>query len=297
MTGADRYRARPALGLAALGDLPGDEETVATVLAAYQAGIRLVDTSPWYGRGAAERRLGRALGELPPGSLAVSTKVGYVVSEGAPWSHREQDFSADATKRSLEASLNLLGVAGVDTVLIHDPEEHMRAAVEGAYPVLHRLRAEGAVRAIGVGTSQTEALARFVRETDLDVVLLAGRYTLLDRRAGDRLLPMCRERGVDVLAGGVFNSGVLADPVPGARYDYTPASAEILARARRLRDRCAAFGVPLAAAALQFPAHHPAVGAVLLGPANRFELRENLRHWRHPVPDELWAELDADGGR
>ncbi|WP_127502831.1 aldo/keto reductase [Actinoplanes solisilvae] len=280
------------LGTAALGDRPDAGEGVATVLAAAEAGITRVDTSPWYGRGAAERRLGQALGQLPPGTLTISTKVGYVVSDD-DWSRREQDFSADATLRSLESSLSRLGVAEVDTVLIHDPEDHMREALVGAYPALHRLRAEGVVRAIGVGMNQTAGPARFVRETDLDVVLVAGRYTLLDRSAGDELLPLCLERGVEVLAGGVFNTGVLANPEPGATYDYAPAPAEIVARAQALQFLCTAYGVPLAAAALRFPARHPAVAAVLLGPAGRAQLAENLRDWDYPIPGELWAELDA----
>lgn len=286
--------AEPALGLAALGDLPGpagDAETVATVLAAARAGITRVDTSPWYGRGAAERRLGTALTGLPPGTLRISTKVGYVVSADLPFQQREQDFSAGATMRSVAASMARLGVSHIDTVLIHDPEERMAEALDGAYPVLHRLRAEGVVRAIGVGMNQTAGPIRFVRETDIDVVLIAGRYTLLDRGAADELLPLCLRRGVRVFAGGVFNTGVLAVPEPGATYDYTPAPPAVLERARELRRRCAGYGVPLPAAALRFPGRHPAVEAVLMGPANRAELAENLRYWDHHVPPRLWSDL------
>ncbi|MCO8277762.1 aldo/keto reductase [Actinoplanes sp. TRM 88003] len=281
--------ARTILGTAALGDRPDEDEAVATVLAAARDGVCGLDTSPWYGRGAAERRVGRALAGLPH-DVTVSTKVGYVVD---PPGDRRQDFSGDAVLRSLEASLNRLGVTAIDTVLIHDPENHMREALEGAYPVLHRLRSEGVVRAIGVGMNEVAGPLRFVRETDLDVVLIAGRYTLLDRSAGDELLPLCRERGVEVWAGGVFNTGVLAVPEPGAHYDYAPASPQILARAKALRYRCAEYGIPLAAAALQFPARHPAVRAVLLGPADRAQLTENLHHWRLPIPDELWSDLNA----
>ncbi|SNY62979.1 aldo/keto reductase [Paractinoplanes atraurantiacus] len=278
-----------ALGVAALGDIPDEDEAVATVLAAHRAGITRVDTSPWYGRGAAERRLGRAVAALPPGSLTISTKVGYVIERA----RREQDFSAAAVERSLAASMDRLGVDSLDTVLIHDPEDHMAAALEQAYPRLHQLRTAGVVRAIGAGMNQTAGLIRFVRETDIDVVLVAGRWTLLDRGAGEALLPECRARGVRAMAGGVFNTGVLVSPEPGARYDYAPAAPAVLERARSLRETCRAYGVPLAAAALQFPARDPAVGAVLLGPADRQQLAQNIEWWRHPVPAALWSELEA----
>jgi D-threo-aldose 1-dehydrogenase len=283
-----------SLGTAALGDLPGEpgrQEAVATVVAAVRDGVRFVDTSPWYGGGAAEERLGEALSSVPAGSVAVSTKVGYVVS---PQARRgTQDFSADATLRSLEASLRRLGVTSVDTVLIHDPDRHERAARDGAYRALHRLRDEGVVRAIGVGMNQTAVLTRFVRETDVDVVLVAGRYTLLDQRAAAELLPECLRRGVQVVIGGVFNSGILADPKPGAHYDYAPADESTLARARALQRICASHGVPLAAAALRFPGRHPAVTRVLMGPGNRGELAANTRHWQLDIPDALWEELAA----
>ncbi|XVV16249.1 aldo/keto reductase [Actinoplanes sp. CA-131856] len=276
-----------ALGVAALGDIADEDEAVETVLAAHRAGVTRVDASPWYGRGAAERRLGRAVALLPPGSLTLSTKVGYVIEAAG----REQDFSAAAIERSLAASMDRLGVDALDTVLIHDPEDRMASALEEAYPLLHRLRAEGVVRAVGAGMNQTAGLIRFVRETDIDVVLVAGRWTLLDRSAGEELLPECRARGVRVMAGGVFNSGVLVSPGPGARYDYAPASPAVLDRARSLGETCRAYGVPLAAAALQFPARDPAVAAVLMGPADRQQLAQNLEWWRHPVPAALWDEL------
>lgn len=276
-----------ALGTAALGDLPDPAEAVATITAAVEAGVRHVDTSPWYGRGAAEQRIGQALAQLPAGAVTVSTKVGYVV----PSDRRAQDFGADAVRRSFEASLRRLGVPRVDTVLIHDPDEHERQALEGAYPMLHRLRAEGVIRAIGVGMNQTAMLTRFVRDTDIDVVLVAGRYSLLDDAAAAELLPLCRERGVDVLVGGVFNSGILADPHPGAHYDYRPADPATLARAVAMQRVCAARGVPLAAAALRFPARNPAVTRVLMGPASRAELCTNLRNWELDIPDGLWAAL------
>jgi D-threo-aldose 1-dehydrogenase len=208
-----------------------------------------------------------------------------------------QDFSAAATLRSFEASLRRLGVLALDTVLIHDPDDHERQALDGAYQVLHQLRDEGVVRAIGVGMNQTAMLTRFVRETDIDVVLVAGRYSLLDRQAADELLPLCQQRSVAVVVGGVFNSGILANPHSGALFDYRPADPPTLARALAMERICAPYGVPLAAAALQFPGRHPAVGSVLMGPRNGTELAANLRNWNLDIPAELWDSLDRGVAR
>jgi D-threo-aldose 1-dehydrogenase len=270
-----------ALGTAALGDSPDPDEAVATMLAAAAAGVRHFDTSPWYGRGEAEQRLGKALTQLPAGSVSVSTKVGYVI----PAQGRVQDFSADAVLRSLDASLHRLGISTVDTVLVHDPDDHERQALDETLPTLHRLKSEGVIRAIGVGMNQTPMLTRFVRDTDIDAVLVAGRYTLLDHKAADELLPLCARRGVLVWVGGVFNSGLLADPHVGASYDYQPVDDETLARALALERIWAERGVPLAAAALRFPARHPAVTEVLIGPRDRAELATGLRHWAMDIPE------------
>lgn len=232
----------------------------------------------------------------------MSTKVGRRLVPGAgrsesegfhgdPTLVRRRDYSAEGVYRSVAESLERMGLDRFDLLLVHDPDDQWDAALAGAVPALQRLRAEGAVRAIGAGMNQTGMLARFVRETDLDCVLVAGRYSLLDRSAAEELLPLCRERGVGVVAATVFNSGVFADPRPGSTFDYAPAPVPVLERALALRDRCAAYGVPLAAAALQFPLRHPDVTAVLVGARSPQEVRANDRLARLPVPDALWAEL------
>ena len=197
--------------------------------------------------------------------------------------------------RSLEESLARLGLDRVDIAYIHDPDDHWQAAIDGAYPALHRLREQGVVRAIGVGINQSPMLARFARETEMDAFLVAGRYTLLDQDALAEVLPVCVERGISVLIGGVMNSGVLADPRPGARFDYDPASPEILDRARRLAETCERWSVPLRAAAIQFPLAHPAVAGLIAGVRRIEHLDEYPEFMRWPIPRGLWDELRASG--
>jgi D-threo-aldose 1-dehydrogenase len=205
------------------------------------------------------------------------------------------DFSATATRRSLEESLERLGLGRVDVLHVHDPDEHHREAVEGALPELVRMRAEGTIGAVSAGMNQAPLLAALVREVDLDCVLLAGRYTLLDQSGLGELLPACVERGVAVLAGGVFNSGLLADPRPGARFDYRPADAATLARALALQEVCARHGVPLAAAALQFPLGHPAVATVVVGARSPAEIAADVDLFDLEIPGALWADLKRSG--
>ncbi|WP_078852198.1 aldo/keto reductase [Streptomyces sp. NRRL B-3229] len=302
---------RLGLGTSPLGGLfsaVDDDQAAATLDAAWSAGVRYFDTAPHYGAGLAERRLGHFLtaSGLPRTEYTVSTKVGRLLVPGdsAPGDEafdvdeglvRVRDYSADGVYRSLADSLERSGLDAFDIVLIHDPDDHWEEAVRGAYPALARLRSEGGVRAIGAGMNQTAMLTRFVRETDLDCVLVAGRYSLLDRTAAEELLPLCAEREVGVLVGGVFNSGVLAAPAPGATFDYAPAPETVLRRARALAERCAAHGVPLAAAALQFPYRHPAVTSVVLGARTAREIAENVDHARREIPQKLWDELDALG--
>ena len=203
------------------------------------------------------------------------------------------DFSYDAAMRSVEGSLERLRVDRVDLLYIHDPDDHFDQALGGAYRALDKLRAEGTVRAIGVGMNHSAPLARWVRETDIDCVLLAGRYTLLDQSGITDLLPIATERSVTVNIGGVFNSGILADPRAGASYDYSPIdpASATLQRALKLKNACAEYGVPLAAAALQFPMAHPAVGAVLTGVRSVDELDSNINHFHWPIPSALWQDL------
>ncbi|ONI92017.1 aldo/keto reductase [Saccharothrix sp. ALI-22-I] len=290
--------------LAGLFSAVAEDQAATALEAAWAAGIRYFDTAPHYGAGLAERRLGTFFATRPRAEFTVSTKVGrlLVPGESARGSEgfydeqgvvRVRDYSAEGVYRSLAESLERSGLDSFEIVLIHDPDHHWEESVTGAYPALARLRAEGAVRAIGAGMNQTAMLSRFVAETDIDCVLLAGRYSLLDRSAADDLLPLCAEREVGVLVGGVFNSGILADPAPGATYDYFPASDDVWRRVRALAARCAEHGVPLAAAALQFPLRHPAVTGVVVGARSAREVTENTVHATTAIPEELWAELDG----
>ncbi|MFG3052704.1 aldo/keto reductase [Kitasatospora sp. NPDC048239] len=300
-----------AFGAAAIGNLftpvaSGDAREA--VSAAWECGIRYFDTAPHYGLGLSERRLGQVLRELPREEFTVSTKVGRLLEPSAaggddladgfavPATHRRVwDFTAEGVRRSLESSLERLGLDRIDIVYLHDPDDHPREAVELAYPALERMRAEGTVGAIGVGMNHAGALARFVQECDLDLVLLAGRYSLLDQSGLHELLPRALARGVDVVVGGVFNSGLLADPRPGSTFDYAAAPDVLLQRALALKALCAGHGVPLRAAALQFPLGHPAVTSVLVGARNAAEVRDAAAMIRHPVPAALWADLSDAG--
>jgi D-threo-aldose 1-dehydrogenase len=248
------------------------------------------------------------LAGLPRESFVLSTKVGRLARPldpgesadphgfvDAPDGKRVWDFSRDGVRRSLEESLARLDLDRVDAVYLHDPDDHEREACEWAFPALAELRDAGVVRAIGAGMNQAEMLTRFVRRFDLDVVLVAGRYSLLDQRALAELLPACAERGVAVVVGGVFNSGLLADPRPGAPFDYAPAPPELVDRALRLQQVCARHGAPLRAAALAFPFGHPAVTSVLVGVRSVAELEEDVALYARGVPGELWAELLATG--
>jgi D-threo-aldose 1-dehydrogenase len=301
-----------SFGGAAIGNLftaVTDDDARAAVDAAWDGGIRFFDTAPHYGLGRSERRLGAALGDRPRDQYVISTKVGRLLEPASAAGRgagvgrddegfdvpgdlvRRFDYSADGVRRSLEASLGRLGLDRVDIALIHDPDAHGEQALREAYPALARLRAEGVVRAIGVGMNQTAMLTRFVRETDIDVVLVAGRYTLLDQTAADALLPAALQRGVSVIAGGVFNSGVLAAPTPDATYDYAAAPGSLISRALRLQEICGQAGVPLRAAAARFPLAHPAVASVLIGARNAAEVTDAITLRGLDIPSELWESL------
>jgi D-threo-aldose 1-dehydrogenase len=297
---------RLGLGCAPIGGLyePVSEAAARAVVdRAWEHGLRLFDTAPLYGSGLSERRVGAALRDRPRDELVLSTKVGRLLRagrepdaafEGAPPLAPVFDFSYDGVLRSLDESLERLALDSVDVVYIHDPDDHFDKALAGAYPALERLRDEGVVRAIGVGMNQSEMLARFARETDVDCLLLAGRYTLLDTSALNELLPLCLDRGIAVIAGGVFNSGVLAG---NARYNYAPAEPEVLARVSRLAEICTRWDVPLSAAAVQFPLGHPAIACVLVGCRSSAEVDEDVALFELDVPAELWEELQANGPR
>jgi D-threo-aldose 1-dehydrogenase len=309
---------RLAFGGASVGGLfryVETDEAIATIRHAWDIGVRYFDTAPLYGYGASERRFGAALANVPRDDFVLSTKVGRLVRErsaipaGADIDHQRFDgrddafyvvpepvrivfdYSGDGVRRSIEESLERRGRDRIDLALIHDPDDHRRQASEGAWPAHERLRAEGTIRAIGAGMNQTAMLTRFVRETSMDAVLVAGRYTLLDQGGLADLLPACLERGVAVLVGGVMNSGVLADPRPGATFDYTPAPADVIARARRIGEVCARHDVPLRAAAMQFPMAHPAVASLVAGVRTPAHLDDYPRLLADPIPPALWDEL------
>jgi D-threo-aldose 1-dehydrogenase len=292
------------LGTAPIGGLfepVSADEAAAVILAAIDAGITYIDTAPLYGLGESERRLGRVLAGVDRSALTLSTKVGRLITPrpdgttdvfaGVEPADVAFDFSADGVRRSLEASLKRLGVDRVDVVFVHDPDDHADQAIDEAYPALERWRAEGVVGAIGVGMNQTAVPLRFVRETDIDAVLLAGRWTLLDQSGLAELLPACSAAGVSVIVGGVFNSDVLADPHGRPHFNYAPAPADVVARALELERACRAAGVELLQAALAFPRVHPAVASVLVGARSVAELTEDVEAARSPVPDGLWSAL------
>ncbi|MEV4429402.1 aldo/keto reductase [Streptomyces sp. NPDC049602] len=301
-----------AFGAAGIGNLfipVTDAQAEQAVSAAWESGVRYFDTAPHYGLGLSERRLGAALRGLPRDEYVLSTKVGRLLRPrkeatgddlangfAVPATHeRVWDFTADGVRGSLEASLERLGLDRIDIVYLHDPDDHAEQALEEAYPALEALRAEGVVGAIGVGMNQAQLPARFVRETDIDTVLLAGRYSLLDQRGLVDLLPLAAERGVGVVVGGVFNSGLLADPRPGATFDYATAPDDVLARALALKTVCEDHGVPLRAAALRFPFGHRAVKSVLVGARSAAEAQDAAAMLRTHVPAALWAELKERG--
>jgi D-threo-aldose 1-dehydrogenase len=263
-----------------------------------------------YGYGNSEVRLGASLVPRTRDSFVLSTKVGRLLRAEAPPDPGQSfdgednyfykgtppvnpifDFSRDAVLRSVEESLGRLGLDRIDILYIHDPDDHWTQAIGEAYPALHDLRAQGVVRAIGAGMNQAEMLARFAREGDFDVLLCAGRYTLLDHDAVPELLPLCAERGISIVIGGVMNSGVLANPRTGARFNYLPADEAVVARALRLQYVCQRFNVPLRAAAIQFPLAHPAVASVLAGVRSREHLDDAVAMLQHPIPPEFWDGL------
>ncbi|WP_336205906.1 aldo/keto reductase [Nonomuraea sp. LPB2021202275-12-8] len=298
---------RHGLGTAPIGGLfeaVSDEQARATVNAAWQSGVRLFDTAPHYGLGLSERRLGAALAGRS--GYVLSTKVGRLLVPSTRGGRDDEgfdvpadvervwDFSRDGVLRSLEDSLARLGLPQVDIALIHDPDGHVDQAIAEAYPALAELRAQGVVKAIGVGMNQWQAPLRFVQETGIDLVMLAGRYTLLDQ-SGRPLLDACAERGVRVLAAGVFNSGLLATPDPSGTFDYAPAPAALVDRARRIAEVCDRHGVTLPQAAMAFPLCHPAVASIVLGARTPEEIGTNAALWQKPVPDALWPDLHAEG--
>jgi D-threo-aldose 1-dehydrogenase len=317
---ADDDLGRIGFGGAPLGNLFApipEPDAVRAVAAAYDVGIRCFDTAPLYGRGRSERRIGAALRDRPRASFRISTKVGRLLrpATGRPTTDEaytdipdfevEYDYSEDGALRSLDASLERLGLDRVDTLFIHDIDRwthgdaqpaRFREAMTGAYRALRRLRDQGVVSAIGVGVNEWEVCQQAAEAGDFDGFLLAGRYTLLEQAALESFLPLCERRGLFVVIGGPYNSGILATgAVAGATYNYRPAPPEILTRVARIEAVCRRHGVPLAAAALQFPLAHPAVRSVIPGARSADEVRANLALLRAPIPGALWSDLRAAG--
>ena len=305
-----------SLGCAQLGNLYQaipDAQARATADAAWNAGIRYFDTAPHYGLGLSERRLGEALAARPRGQYVVSTKVGRLLeplsvaktlmdTDGGgfdvPATHRRVwDFSRDGVLRSLEESLGRLRLDRVDIVYLHDPDDHYHDARRHSYPALEELRGQGVVKAIGAGMNQTQMLTDFARNTDMDLLMLAGRYSLLEQPALDALLPLCEQRGIALVAAGVFNSGLLGRrrPAPDARYNYAAAPPELVQRAVRIAEICERHGSSLPAAALAFPLGHPAVVSVCIGARSPEQVKRNAELLQAHPPADLWTELKTAG--
>jgi D-threo-aldose 1-dehydrogenase len=300
-------------GAASLGNLyrvTAEEEAQAAVDRAWYSGLRYFDTAPHYGLGLSERRLGDALRWRPRDEYVLSTKVGRLIEPNpSPTEldtdgfvvpgdlHRVWDFSADGVRRSLDASLRRLGVDRIDIAYVHDPDQFSTTAAREALSALVVLRDQGVLRAVGVGTNSTDQLAQLIGGGLVDVVMLAGRYTLLEQGALSTVLEPARRSGVAVVAVGVFNSGLLSQRRPGvdARYDYGAAPAEVVARAVRLAEVCEQHGVTLPEAAIAFPLRHPAVVNVTLGMRNAAQVNSNVARYEARVPEALWPALVEAG--
>lgn len=300
------------LGGAQLGNLyraMSDEEAAATVETAWASGVRHFDTAPHYGLGLSERRLGALLRDLPREQLVLSTKVGRRLvpdpsgagrtdDEGfdvPATTRREWDLTRDGVRRSLEESLVRLGLDHVDVAYLHDAEGHWDQALAEAVPALVELREEGVVRAVGAGMNLAGPLEQLVREHDVDLVMCAGRHTLLEQ--ADGLLGAALAHGTGVVVAGVYNSGLLARPRPGDRpmYDYAPAPEALVARVHALADVCEAHGTTLPEAALAFPLRHPAVVSVVVGAAGAGQVADAVDRYHRRVPDALWDDLVTAG--
>ncbi len=307
---------RLGLGSTPFGNLlseVSEEDAQAAIRTAWDLGIRYFDTAPFYGYGLAEERIGRGLAGRFRDDFTLSSKVGRLVRpgprtapdevqpDGRPFYYAKpdmmlvSDYGYDAAMRSIEESLQRLGQDRIDIAYIHDPDLHFDDAVNGACKALVELRRQGVVKAIGAGMNQWQMLSDFLDHVDFDIVLLAGRYSLLEQPALQTFLPKCLTQGCRIALGGVFNSGLLADPRGNATYNYQPAPQLLVDRALAIEAVCKRHGVPLKAAALQFPLGHAAIASVLIGVRSAAEVTENHRFFSFAIPPELWAELRAEG--
>ncbi len=296
----DLHVTRLGMGTAPIGNLYSDlddEEALETVRRSYENGIRFFDTAPLYGNGEAERRLGVALRGIPRDEVVIQTKIGRILR---PDRSIYFDYSRDGVMKSVEDSLERLGMDRVDILLVHDPdfvneEFHYQQALDEAFPAMVDLREQGVIGAVGAGMNQWEMEWEFARKIDVNCFLLAGRYTLLEQTSLD-FLDWCTKNDVSIFLGGVYNSGILATgPVSGAKYDYLDAPEEILAKARRLQEITTSHGVPLHVAALHFAGTHPAIASLVIGSATKAEADDNRAIWDVETPAAMWQELRQSG--
>lgn len=311
----DRYISKLALGTAPLGGLftaVSDEQGQATVLAALDSGINFIDTAPLYGHGNAERMIGSALNKTNK-EYVISTKVGRVLKKFAPEEIAGKvdglaafigvdptifpvfDFSRDGILRSIQESLERLNISSIDIALIHDADDRIDEAIKNSYPVLDELRSQGVIKGIGVGMNICSYATKAVKEMDLDVILIAGRYSLLDQSAQEVLFKECLKKQTGVMVGGVYNSGVLANPTPESTYNYVPVTPEILSKVKQIQALLLDFNISLTAAAIQFPLRHPAVTCVLTGSRSVTELNANIKDFDQTIPDAAWKALEDAG--
>jgi len=298
-----------------------EDEAQSLLGAAWDGGVRYFDTSPFYGYGRSELRIGHALRQRPRGEYVLSTKIGRTMhalkpgetppggmrANGLPGFVPTFDYTYDGVMRSLEHSHLRLGIDRIDLLLIHDIdfwtigdqavlEERFRTVIDSGYRALDELRSAGMIGAIGCGLNETEMCHRFAKAGDFDCMLLAGRYTLLEQGALAEFLPYCATRGMSVIIGGPYNSGILAGTVKeGAPYDYAAAPATVVQKAQRIEAVCGRHNVPLPTAALQFPLAHPVVCSVIPGALSRQEVEQNIAHLRATIPAAMWQELKAEG--
>jgi len=307
------------IGTVALGNLYKaipEAEAEDTIAAAWENGLRYYDTAALYGHGLGELRLGHALRSKRRAEYTLSSKVGRLLKprpretidfngwvDAAPF-ELVYDYSYDGTMRAFEDALQRLALERMDICFIHDIDvftrgaaqpEVFRQAMDGSYKALDKLRSEGVVKAIGIGVNEWEVCHEALKQRDFDCFLLAGRYSLFEQKPLDEFFPLCLDRGVSVVVGGGFNSGILATgAIEGARYNYGPAPAHIIERVKKIEAVCAEFGVPLQAAAMQFVTAHPAIGSLIVGARSRRQIEQNVKWFEQPLPADLWSRLKAE---
>ena len=313
--GTDLKVTRLSFGGAPIGNLNKfveEPDAKGALEAAWDAGVRYFDTAPFYGYGLSEQRTGRMLAQHDRDEYVLSTKVGRLIRPGVRTgteiydggksyylSYPEMccvlDYGYDGVMRSHEDSLKRIGVDRIDILHIHDPDDHFDWASNGAYKALDQLRREGTIKAVSAGMNQWEMLSDFIDVGTFDCFLLAGRYTLLEQLALEKFLPKCAENNVSIVLGGVFNSGLLTDPKPGKTYNYVAADKKMIDRALDIKRVCESHGVPLMAAAIQFPSAHPAVATICIGARSAAQYNMSVELWDHPIPDSLWSDLKNEG--